>query len=91
MIFPPDEIFTAAEAAAELNRSAKQVRRYLATGILGGNRRSGHWTTTALDIWRFKNIADEMLENWRRYCLELEERGAPKQFFENNGINAPGK
>lgn len=91
MIFPPDEIFTAAEAAAELNRSAKQVRRYLATGILGGNRKSGHWTTTALDIWRFKNIADEMLENWRRYCLELEERGEFNKYNENNDMEDPGK
>lgn len=74
MIFPPDEIFTAAEAATELNRSEKQVRRYLASGLLGGDRKTGHWKTTALEIWRFKNIADEMLENWRRYCLELEAR-----------------
>ncbi|RKF15352.1 hypothetical protein D6850_11075 [Roseovarius spongiae] len=91
MIFPPDEIFTAAEAAAELNRSAKQVRRYLAAGILGGNRKSGHWTTTALDIWRFKNIADEMLENWRRYCLELEERGEFNKLNENNNLEGSGK
>lgn len=91
MILPPDETFTAAEAAAELNKSAKQVRRYLAKGILGGDRKSGHWTTTALDIWRFKNIADEMLENWRRYCLELEERGDVVKFNENNEVEYSGK
>lgn len=91
MILPPDEIFTASEAAAELNRSAKQVRRYLAAGILGGNRKSGHWTTTALDIWRFKNIADEMLENWRRYCLELDERETADRYSKNNGMEEQGK
>ena len=83
MILPPDETFTAAEAAAELDRSPKQVRRYLETGILGGSRASGRWTTTALDIWRYKNIADEMLENWRRYCIEIEERVSEEKLNEN--------
>lgn len=91
MIFPPDEILTAAEAAAELNRSPKQVRRYLERGLLKGDRSSGQWKTTALDIWRFKNIADDMLENWRRYCLEREERRELDKVNKNNELEDRGE
>ncbi len=73
---PPDEIYTAAEAAVKLDCSSKQVRRYLKSGILAGSNASGQWMTTALAIWRYKGIAEEMLENWRRYCLEREARAA---------------
>ena len=71
---PPDESLTTAEAADELNMSERQVRRYLIAGQLKGSRSTGRWKTTALDIWRFKGIAAEMLENWRCYCLEDEAR-----------------
>lgn len=89
-IYPPDETFTAAEAAVELNRSSKQVRRYFKSGILAGSNASGQWMTTALAIWRYKGFAEEMLENWRRYCLEREERSAekcgPEISSESNGV-----
>jgi len=71
---PPDETLTTAEAADELNMSERQVRRYLTAGKLNGSRDTGHWKTTVLDIWKFKGIEIEMLENWRRYCLADDER-----------------
>ncbi|MBK1637319.1 helix-turn-helix domain-containing protein [Rhodovulum adriaticum] len=76
---PPDETYTTPEAANQLEVSDRQVRRYLSSGRLKGTRVRGHWTTTALDIWRFKGIADEMLESWRRYCIEYQERQAAKK------------
>lgn len=71
---PPDESLTSADAADELNMSERQVRRYLKTGKLRGSCETGRWKTTALDIWRFKGIDAEMLESWRRYCLENDVR-----------------
>lgn len=72
MIAAPDESYTAAEAGVELKRSERQVLRYLASGRLHGSRASGRWTVTALQIWTFHGIEDEMLKNWRAYCRETE-------------------
>lgn len=95
MIIRPDEVFTAREAAAEIGKSSKTVRRYLEQGLLKGSNRAGRWQTTALDIWRFKGIADEMLENWRRYCLDLAVREAdgdvPAKSIENNALQDRGR
>ncbi|MGK7295354.1 MAG: hypothetical protein ACNS61_05900 [Candidatus Wenzhouxiangella sp. M2_3B_020] len=68
-LFPPDELFTAAEAAAELEKSPKQVRRYMESGRLRASRASGRWQTTALDLWRFKGVETEMTKLWLDYCL----------------------
>lgn len=71
---PPDAPLSISEAADELNRSERQVRRYLEAGKLKGSRSTGRWTLTALDVWRFKGIESEMLQNWRTYCIQLEAR-----------------
>lgn len=70
---PPDESYSAAEAAEILRRSERQVQRYLASGRLGGSQASGRWMTTALHIWKFQGIAEDMLENWRAVCRHSEE------------------
>lgn len=68
MITPPDEIYTAAEAGEILRRSERQVLRYLTDGRLRGSKASGRWMVTALQIWEFQGIADEMMANWRAWC-----------------------
>lgn len=70
-MIPPDEPYSAAEAAAVIGRSAKQVRRYLESGTLRGSNSSGRWMTTALALWKFQGIETEMMAAWRDYCLAL--------------------
>lgn len=67
-IVPPDEPYSVEETAEILRKSGRQVLRYLASGALRGSRASGAWTVTAVQIWRFLGIEDEMLANWRAYC-----------------------
>ena len=74
-IEPPDKSYSAAEAGEELERSGRQVLRYLSSGQLRGSRASGRWTVTALQIWQFQGIAEEMLENWRAYCRQEDDQG----------------
>ena len=80
-VTPPDETYSAAEAGVVLERSERQVLRYLGMGRLRGSRASGRWTVTALHIWQFQGIVDEMMENWRVYCrlAEGEEEDAQIQ------------
>ncbi|MCP1169383.1 hypothetical protein [Limimaricola litoreus] len=68
MITAPDETFTVAEAGVVLERSERQVLRYLEAGRLRGSKASGRWMLTAFHIWEFQGIADAMMENWRTYC-----------------------
>ncbi|MCZ4262606.1 hypothetical protein O4G76_17350 [Limimaricola sp. G21655-S1] len=73
MIIAPDATYTVAEAGVVLERSERQVLRYLEAGRLRGSRASGRWILTALHIWEFQGIADAMLENWRNYCRLAEQ------------------
>ncbi|WP_371154123.1 hypothetical protein [Jannaschia sp. 2305UL9-9] len=68
MITAPDRTFTVAEAAAVLERSERQVLRYLEAAQLRGSKASGRWMLTAFHIWEFQGIADAMMENWRISC-----------------------
>ena len=70
MMAPPDETYSVAEVAEVLRKSPRQVQRYLDAARLGGSRASGAWQVTALHIWQFQGIAEEMLESYRRYCRE---------------------
>ncbi len=67
-IVPPDEPYNVEEVGVVLRKSGRQVLRYLDSGALRGSRASGSWTVTALQIWQFQGISDEMLANWREYC-----------------------
>lgn len=75
MITAPDETFTVAEAGVVLERSERQVLRYLEAGRLRGSKASGRWMLTAFHIWEFQGIADAMMENWRVYCRLAEAEG----------------
>lgn len=75
MITAPDETFTVAEAGVVLERSERQVLRYLEAGQLRGSKASGRWMLTAFHIWEFQGIADAMMENWRAYCCLAEAEG----------------
>lgn len=77
---PPDESYTAAEAGDILGKSERQVLRYLSHGRLGGSRASGRWMTTALQIWKFQGIAEEMMHSWRITC----SHSVPVQETDNN-------
>lgn len=88
MIVAPDETYTAAEAGLVLARSERQVLRYLDSGRLRGSRASGRWTVTALHIWEFQGIAEEMMESWRLYC---RISGAPEEIIEKHKVAEPGE
>ena len=74
MMVPPTETYSVAEAAAELRKSERQVLRYLTSGRLRGSNASGRWAVTAMQIWEFQGVAEEMMESWRTYCLRLESK-----------------
>lgn len=88
MITAPDKTFSAAEAGVELERSERQVHRYLNNGRLRGSRASGRWLVTALHIWEFQGIANAMMENWRTYCRLAE---AEIKVKENQCISEAGE
>lgn len=71
MIVSPDEPFSAREVANLLNRSERQVQRYLNSGQLNGTRINGRWQITALDLWKFQGIDREMQDLWVDYCVRL--------------------
>lgn len=70
MILAPDDTFTAAEAAPHLRKSTRQVQRMLSAGLVHGVRRNGRWTLTALAIWRYHGIQEEMMKLWLEYCSQ---------------------
>jgi hypothetical protein len=88
MINAPDDTYSAAEAGMVLERSERQVLRYLKEGRLRGSKASGRWTVTALHIWEFQGIADEMMTNWRAYCRLAE---AEKEVIENQEVAESGE
>lgn len=73
MIMSPDEIFSAREAAELLRKSERQVQRYLNDGTLFGQRKNGRWQITALSIWKFQGIAQEMQNIWIEYCVRMAQ------------------
>lgn len=81
MIVAPDETYSVAEAGGLLRKSERQVLRYLTNGRLRGSKASGRWTVTALQIWAFQGIADEMMACWRDYCRAAEP--APEKSEQN--------
>ena len=88
MINAPDDTYNAAEAGVVLERSERQVLRYLDGGRLRGSKASGRWTVTALHIWEFQGIADEMMTNWRAYCRLVE---AEQKDIENQRLGETGE
>lgn len=88
MIAAPDEPYSVAEAGVVLARSERQVLRYLNKGRLRGSKASGRWTVTALHIWEFQGIADEMIENWRAYCRLAESE---HEITENQTVTESGE
>jgi Helix-turn-helix domain len=73
MIMPPDETFSAREAAEVLRKSERQVQRYLNDGTLAGKRKNGRWQITALAIWDYQGIAQEMRDVWVEYCVRMAQ------------------
>ena len=76
MIMPPDETLSAREAAELLRKSERQVQRYLTAGTLNGERKNGRWKITALDVWNYQGIAEEMQEIWVKYCVQMAQNDA---------------
>lgn len=62
----PDEIFTSQEAADYLGKSRRQVQRLLTSGKLNAARPNGRWVISAISLWRYLGIADEMMRLWER-------------------------
>lgn len=75
MFTPPDEIYSAREAAEELRKSERQVQRYLKSGKLKGTRPSGPWQITALALWKYQGIEQEMRQDWIEYCILATQNG----------------
>lgn len=70
-IIAPDTVFSASEAADYMGRSTRQVQRYLDDGKLLGNRNTGRWQVTAMAIWRFRGVEEEMVSAWVDYCVRF--------------------
>ena len=62
----PDEQFTTLEAAEYLGKSQRTVQRLLVSKELHGEQRNGEWTITALALWRFLGIEEDMKDLWVR-------------------------
>lgn len=76
MIMSPDETFSASGAAEFLRKSERQVQRYLNDGKLQGERKNGRWHITALALWRFQGIEQEMQDIWIAYCIRMAQNEA---------------
>ncbi len=59
MSIPRDELFTVADAAARLERSTEQVRRYLREGRLLGQRIGGQWFIDGSSLASFQGTLRE--------------------------------
>ena len=68
MIIAPDDIFSPAEAGPHLRKSTRQVQRMLKNEELVGVSRNGRWVVTAVAIWRYLGIEDEMIDIWLKFC-----------------------
>lgn len=68
MIIAPDDIFTPEEAGPHLRKSTRQVQRMLKNKELAGVFRNGRWNITAVAIWRYLGIEDEMVNIWIEFC-----------------------
>ena len=73
LITAPDDTFTPEEAAPLLRRSPRQVQRLLASGKLKGTNPTGRWSVTALALWRFLGIEEEMTNLWLEYCRRAQK------------------
>tara|TARA_R110002020_G_scaffold451406_1_gene665312 strand:- start:1286 stop:1564 length:279 start_codon:yes stop_codon:yes gene_type:complete len=76
MIISPDDTYSAREAAEFLRKSERQVQRYLTTGKLCGERPNGRWQITALALWKFQGIEQEMKDIWVAYCIGMSKNDA---------------
>lgn len=70
MMLSPDELFSTEEAAEYLRKSPRQVQRYLKSGTLKATNRAGARQITALSLWEFQGIDQEMTDLWLRYCQQ---------------------
>lgn len=68
MMISPDEPYSTKEAAEYLRKSTRQVQRYLTSGALKANKREGVWQITALALWKYQGIEQEMTDLWLRFC-----------------------
>lgn len=75
MITLPDETYSTAEAASLLGVSERLCARYLADGLIRAKRPNGHWRVTAIAIWRYLGIDEEMMRLWLDYCSRSPASG----------------
>lgn len=62
----PDEVFTSQEAADFLRKSRRQIQRLLTSGKLEAARPNGRWVISAISLWRYLGIVDDMMRLWER-------------------------
>jgi hypothetical protein len=70
MITPPDETYSTAQAARLLDMSERQCARHLKAGLIKAHRPNGRWRVTALALWKYLGIEQEMLRLWLDYCSQ---------------------
>ena len=75
MIVSPDETYSAREVAEILRKSPRQVQRYLDDGLIRGRRPKGSWQITALELWKFQGIEQDMMDIWITYCCRMSRDG----------------
>jgi len=68
----PSDVYTIDEAADRLNCHPRTVQRRLKSGALEGWNPDGPSTITALAIWRYLKIDEDMTDAWIKYCLMSE-------------------
>lgn len=66
----PDDVFSTAEAAVLLKKSQRQVQRLLEKGKLAGIRPNGAWVVTAIAIWKYNGIEEDMRQLWIDACAK---------------------
>jgi len=49
------------------------VQRYLKSGKLKGIRPCGPWQITALALWKYQGIDQEMTDLWIKYCCRMAQ------------------
>jgi excisionase family DNA binding protein len=68
----PEDPLTTAEVARLLRTSRRQVQRELATGRLKGVRHGHGWRVTRLEVWRYLEIEQAMLDLWLAHRRQIE-------------------
>lgn len=84
MIVAPDETYSVTEVAEILRKSPRHVQRYLKDGLIEGRRPNGPWQVTALAVWKYQGIEQEMMDMWVTFCCRMAQSAEEKNKEESD-------